>query len=212
MATESMTIHKGLVELKILKERIERSIAESTYCMTALSSAEKIDGIDISELEKTMLSSYNSVKDLIARRNKIKRAIVLSNVMTKITVCGEEMSVAEAIEMKNNGMVYYQKVIEKIRTQYLEATKKCQYDNDIVLGRKATDYVLGIYGQKDIKANPDEVERLKDGFITANTTVIVQGFDIQKAMKDIYKMIDNFNVDIDSELSRSNALTLITIE
>ena len=52
------------------------------------------------EFKKRTTSDFQSLNDLIKRRNQVKNAIVSSNAVTKVTVGGQTMTVAEAIEYK----------------------------------------------------------------------------------------------------------------
>ena len=106
MTHEQMTVHKGLAELKTIDGRINKAISEGVYVIANKHSNEKIKGKSISDFKETMKSSYQKATDLINRRNALKRAIVLSNANTKVTVGGVEYTVAEAIEMKNHGMEF----------------------------------------------------------------------------------------------------------
>ena len=63
-------------------------------------------------------ASLQKVDALIARRRVIKRAIVLSNAVVTVTVANEEMTVAEAIEMKNF-IAYYEEVLSTTEILHL---------------------------------------------------------------------------------------------
>ena len=53
MTKETMTIHQGLAELKILDSRIYNTVATSTFCKENIHSNQKINGV-------SMKSSKNS--------------------------------------------------------------------------------------------------------------------------------------------------------
>lgn len=104
MTTEKMTIHKALCELKTLDARITKSIGETEYVFANKHSNDKVNGMTVAAYCDEIKSGYQRVTDLIKRRDAIKRAVVLSNAVTKVTVGGKEYTVAEAIEMKNRGV------------------------------------------------------------------------------------------------------------
>ena len=103
MTTETMNIHQALVELKTLNKRIESAIREGEWVVANKHSNGKIGGIDLKDFVEEVKSRYQKVTDLIARAEAIKRAVVNSNAITKVTIAGKEYTVAEAIDMKNNG-------------------------------------------------------------------------------------------------------------
>lgn len=100
MTTETMTIHKALCELKTLDSRIKKAIEGSVFVFANKHSNAKVSGKTISAYSDEVKSAYQSACDLIARRDAIKRAVTLSNATTKVTIGGQEYTIAEAIEMK----------------------------------------------------------------------------------------------------------------
>ena len=52
MTKETMTIHQGLAELKILDSRIYNTVATSTFCKENIHSNQKINGVSIEEFKK----------------------------------------------------------------------------------------------------------------------------------------------------------------
>ena len=103
MTTETMNIHQALVELKALEKRIEAAIKEGEWVTANKHSNGKIGGIDLREYMENIKSRHQKVTSLIARTEAIKRAVVNSNAVTKVTIAGKEYTVAEAIEMKEIG-------------------------------------------------------------------------------------------------------------
>lgn len=100
MTTETMTIHKALCELKTLDSRIKKAIEGSVFVFANKHSNAKVPGKTISAYSDEVKSAYQSACDLVARRDAIKRAVTLSNATTKVTIGGQEYTIAEAIEMK----------------------------------------------------------------------------------------------------------------
>ena len=117
--TEKMSIHKALAELKLLDNRIMSAIKNGTYCVANKHSNDKIKGVSIEEYKKIMQGDYDKATDLIKRRNAIKRAIVLSNAVTKVKINDIEYTVAEAIEMKNHGVEFDVMMYDALQKQYL---------------------------------------------------------------------------------------------
>lgn len=66
MTTETMTIHRGLAEIKVLENRILKAISEAKFCAAAKQSMKKLNGVPIEDYKKDAQSSLDSINDLIA--------------------------------------------------------------------------------------------------------------------------------------------------
>lgn len=212
MTTEKMTVHKALAELKLLDNRIEKAIAEGVYCIANKHSNDKINGIPLDDYIKTMWGRYDKAVDLINRRKAIKKAVVLSNAVTKVMVSGTEYTVSEAIEMKNHGVDFDEMLMNAMKKHYGMAQIQIEQENGKELEERAEQYVTAIYGQKEGKTNTADIEKVKADFLTANQYELVDPLNVFEKMEDLEKSINDFMAEVDSELSVSNALTEIEIE
>lgn len=211
MTTEKMTVHKALAELKIIDDRIISAINEGTYCVANKHSNEKIKGIPVDEYKSVIQGYYDKATDLIKRRNAIKRAVVLSNAITKVSVNGEEYTRAEAIEMKNHGVEFDERLLEMLNKQYNKAQAEILKQNGDDLEKRAEQYVIGIYGSKEGKTNTDDFEKTKKDFMTANSFELVDPIKILEKIDALEEKIASFKADVDAALSTSNAVTEIEI-
>lgn len=213
MATvETMTIHKGLAELKILDGRIKKEIQNGLYCAANKHSNDKINGIPIEDFEKSVRGTYDKVTDLINRRKAIKKAVVLSNAKTTVKIADVEYTVAETIEMKNHGIELETLLINAMDKQYQQAQAEVNRQNGNNLEERADQYVTAIYGQKEGKTNSADIDKVRKDFLEANSYEIVDPINVQDKVEALRQKIDAFMADVDSALSVSNALTKITIE
>ena len=211
MTTEKMTIHKALAELKIVDDRIISAINGGTYCVANKHSNEKIKGVSVKEYEGVMQGYYDKATDLIKRRNAIKRAVVLSNATTKVSINGVEYTVAEAIEMKNHGVEFDEKMLATLKKQYDKAQAEILKQNGDDLEKRAEQYVIGIYGSKEGKTNTDDFEKTKSLYLEANKYELVDPINILGKIEKLEEKISKFKVEVDSILSVSNSLTEIEI-
>lgn len=212
MVKEVMSIHKALAELKLLDSRIEKAIAEGIYCVANKHSNDKIGGIPLNEYIKVMQGGYDKATDLINRRKAIKRAVVLSNAVTKVSVANVEYTVAEAIEMKNHGVDFDNLLMNTMQKHYNMAQMQIKKENGKDLEQRAEQYVTAIYGQKEGKTNTADIEKVKSDFLTANQYELVDPLHVLDKIENLEKKINDFMAEVDSALSVSNALTEITIE
>ena len=211
MIHEKMTVHKALAELKTLDDRINSEITGSVFIRANRHNNMKIFGKTIPDFMADTESSYQSVKALINRRNAMKRAVVLSNAITKVEIGGVEYTVAEAIEMNNHGMENLVDLRDCLREQYSSVKRMVESENGDKLVKACENYIQATFGTKEKINNPD-IEMAQKVYMTNNTYDIVTGFDIEKVIKELTDRIDAFKAEVDSALSVSNALTVIEFD
>lgn len=211
MIHEKMTVHKALAELKTLDDRINSEIIGSVFVRANRHNNTKIFGKTIPDFMADTESSYQSVKALINRRNAMKRAVVLSNAVTKVEIGGVEYTVAEAIEMNNHGMENLVDLRNCLREQYSSVKRMVESENGDKLVKACENYIQATFGTKEKVNNPD-IEMAQKVYMTNNTYDIVTGFDIEKVIKELTDRIDAFKAEVDSALSVSNALTVIEFD
>ena len=216
MTTETMTIHKALAELKTIDDRIDKAIRNTTYVLAVKHSAEKINGKTVANFKEDMRSGYQKVTDLIARRDAMKRAVVLSNATTKIKIGENAYTVAEAIEMKNHGMEFRSALLYQMGSAYTAAQNELNRNGGEALEKKAEQYVLAVIAAqpKDSKMSVDSeaMKALRKQYIENNTYDLVDPMDIAKIIEALDAEINEFNAEVDAALSVSNALTVIEFE
>lgn len=218
MTTESMTIHRALVELKTIDSRIEKLIREARFCSYAKKNAKKVQGVDIEDFIGSAKSSYDKISDLIKRRNAIKAAVSKSNSTTEVKIGDAVYTVAEAIAMKQHGMDLWLSLCEAMERQYSESIRMIEQENS-GLDSSADKYINMTYGGKEAVAelDPEILEKARQGYINARQLNLVDGLSggQLKSVKDTFEhleeMIDTFENEVDSALSVSNATTTIEI-
>ena len=211
MTTETMNIHQALVELKTLDKRIESAIQEGDWVVANKHSNGKISGIDLKDFVENVKSRHQKVTSLVARTEAIKRAVVNSNAGTKVTIAGKEYTVAEAIDMKNHGIERLRVLVRRLNHDYTMAKTVADRANGAELERRADDYVRTMIGNTDVKGMTEEVKRLRDEFIKAQTMELVDPIGVLKQIEMLNEQINAFEVNVDSALSVSNALTTIEV-
>ena len=216
MTTEKMTVHKALAELKTMDDRITKAMGAVPYVLAVKHSAEKINGVTISNFKENMKSGYQKVNDLIARRDAMKRAVVLSNATTKVTVGGKEYTVAEAIEAKNHGVEFKKNLLNTMTYAYKSAQNELNRNGDEALEKKAEQYILSMIAAqpKDSKmtVDSDAMKALRKTYIENNKYDLIDPLDVANMMDKLEKEINEFETEVDAALSVSNALTVIEFE
>lgn len=212
MTNETMTVHKALCELKTLDARIKKAVESSVYVFANKHSNAKVSGLSVSDYCAEIKSAYQSATDLIARRDAIKRAVVLSNAITKVTVGGKEYTIAEAIEMKNHGIPTQQTLLNKLKNDSRRARREADENNGERLEMRADEYIRSLYANADMKNLSDEVKKMRADFLTSQVMEIVDPIKVADEIERLETLINTFTVEIDAALSVSNALTEIAVE
>lgn len=212
MNTETMSVHKALCELKTLDARIEKAVNGSRFVFANKHANTKVSGMAVSDYCGEIKKAYQSATDLMARREAIKRAVVLSNAKTTVTVGGVEYTIAEAIEMKNHGLPMKKNLLKKLETDSRRARIEADNNNGDVLEARADEYIKSLYANADMKNLSDEVRKMREAFMAAQIVEIVDPIKISDEIDRLEKQIAEFTVEIDSALSVSNAMTEITVE
>lgn len=216
MTHEKMTVHRALAELKTMDARIDSAIRGTTYVLAVKRSAEKINGVKIDTFKDAMKANDQKVNSLIRRRDAMKRALVISNATTKVTVGGKEYTVAEAIECKVHGMEYMKALKNSMTSAYLAAQAEMKRNDDEVLEKRAEQYVLSVIAAqpKDAKMSVDSeaMKALRKSYIENNAFEMLDPLGVAERIAELDEMIHAFETDVDAALSCSNALTVIEFE
>ena len=207
---ETMTIHKALSELKVLDARINVAINHRFVIANKHTNA-KIGGMPIADFMNDVREAYQSARTLINRRNAIKRAVTQSNAVTLVDINGEKFTVAEAIDMKSKGVEYLQSLHEELSSQLAEAKRTADMENDRI-PNKADEYMRAMYSGADLKNMADEIAKVRDAYIEAQTVEVVDPLNAGEICTKLSEYIDSFMSEVDSALSVSNALTTIVVE
>ena len=216
MTKEKMTIHQALAELKTLDSRIYSAISSSDFVIANKHSNEKINGKPIADYMKDVKSAYQKATDLIERRNAMKRAVIMSNAQTKVVVGDKEYTVAEAIDMKNNGIKNMELLLSKLANCNIRANSEIQMHSGENIEQAAEKYVLSVINSqpKDSKMSieSDAMQAIRKAYIENNTYDKIDPLGVDKLMESMRDNIDSFRTQVDAALSVSNAITVIEFE
>ena len=209
---ERLTVHKALSELKILNDRIQREIDDIQFVLVNKHSNQKINGAPVKEYMEQTKEKYQSVTTLINRRNAIKRAVTRSNAVTTVDINGTEYTVAEAIDMKVVGVNHLRQLLQRMEYQFKQAQNQAERENGDRLDNRADEYMRSLYQNTDLKNMTDELKKVRENFITAQTVEILDPVKVTDEITKLRDKIDAFMSEVDSALSVSNALTTIIVD
>lgn len=207
----TMTIHAGLSYVKNAQKRIDKALETGTFVTYAKNGADKINGELASKVREDVKSSYQSVCDIIKTVEAIKRAISEANAEYTIFVCGEEMTVAEAIYMMNYGIATKKELLETMRRQYASAKRSVEKFNGDDLEKRADQFITSIYGNKE-KATGTDALSAREAFKKQHSYELVDPIGVLSEINALEKWIADFEAEVDGAIQVSNATHTITID
>ena len=210
MEIRKMTITRALNELKLLDNRINDKIT-STQFVAALQNDKKVfNRLTVEEFSKEVHENFDSIKDLISNRDKIKKAIVKSNAETFVEVGGVKMTVAEAIERKNS-IKYEKSVLLMMEGQLKRAEVEVGRGNEEA-EKKAFEALQSVIGKENARApKKEDTDAIYTPVYDKYKWSVIDPINASLIIKELKKNIEDFDNNIDIELSSSNATTFIEI-
>ena len=203
MVKETMTVTKALSELKLLDKKIEKAI---NGCMFIGVMQPKTSATPAEEIIDRIKSDYQKVNDLIDRRNAMKAALVMSNAITTVTVGSKTYSVAEAIDAKANAMRWKSRMLNSMASQAnTAATTYTRMTTDVE--NKALDLVRR--SGEDATTEAAKEMELYQTYIKNNAIVYIDPLDLPDLIQKLADEIDEFTLNVDTQLAVSNATTVL---
>lgn len=202
----SLTITRALVELKTLNSRINKIVDYTTFIMYKTKSKNCHYAED--DFKQSVTSEFQSFNDLVARRDKIKNAIMMSNMTTMVDIAGKKMTVAQAVEFKTT-IGYKTLLLETLIKQRQQVTIETEAHKQKVQS-KIDDNVRIICG-KDSKPDANVIQTVSDGIAKGDPIEVFDPLNLDAVIKTLEKEIEDFSANVDYVLSESNALTKIEV-
>lgn len=204
-----MTVTDALAELTLLEKRIDsaRFQLDDNTLIAVVEVGKVPTGYRSRDEHATQArASLQRVDALIARRRGIKRAIVLSNASTTVAVAGQEMTVAEAIEMKNF-ITYSQSIVDTMQEAHASTRKEYETARARVKERldKLAMEVLG----KNTSA--DKYQSLADSFLEREGVELLDPTNLAEQIENRQAFVQQFESTVDRVLSISNARNNIDV-
>ena len=209
MKTETMSIHRALAELKLIDNKIQKEISRASFAQFKKVVGKTVDNLDVDTFKKNSKASLQAINDLMNRRSAIKSALVLSNAITKVTIAGDEMTVAEAIDKKNTTQSMIN-LINKLKQTWNQVHVKVGTANR-ALDEEALVYFQEITENKD-RLNEATFKTLVNAYKEQRELEVIEGFDVYKEYTKLDDELSEFLTNVDYVLSESNTETKITFE
>lgn len=212
MTTETMNMHKALVERKILPDRIDKLQRECDFIKAVKNSSKKVNGKTIHELENEMKANNQKIDDLTNRLNALEDAITKSNGETMVTINGETITVSMAIERKRKRAARIKARRDRLIMQYRDAMSTYDMNSGDVLEDDANEYVQRILrsqGGTAEKSDERFIKALHDSYIENNEFELIDPLGIKDVIASYDDEIAVLESEYDAALSVSNATTVV---
>ena len=201
-----ITVTEALRELSIYDEKISKAMEMKMFIALA-KEADKKEADE--KLGKKFNANYASITDVIENRRKIKSALIKSNAVTEVTINGEKMTVAEAIDQKNS-MFYRKNLLDKLKSQYRGAlSQKESYDRKM---ESEIDNMLSKIASSEAADVKEKREVIEEAYKANHAYVIIDPLDLKTKIEELEASIEGFEKDVDVALALSNAQTIITVD
>lgn len=206
-----ITITEALCELKLYDSKIQKAIINCQLVNTGKKSSDMLGHVKKDTFKDKAKADYQSINDLISNRDALKRAVVLSNATTNVTVNGEEMTVAAAIEKKSS-IQYLKDLLIAMKDQYSDATRLMQRNNDKMEAQ--IDKMLESFVGKDSdkKVDKNDLDNIAGTYRLANEFELVDPLSIADKIAELESYISGFEGAVDTSLSISNSITYIEVD
>jgi hypothetical protein len=206
---ETMSVSRALVELKTLDKRIEKTL-QNLQPVTIMTGSKMVTGIaSKEEFGKNVTSSYQSLMALVERKRKIKSGIVKSNAITMVTIAGEKMTVAEAIERKNS-IAIEKNIRGNLAEKYSQEVRKVENHN-AQIQKELLRLLQATYSKPETQIEKDDYDKIAIPFRENNEAKLIDPLDIEKKLQSFEEKIDAFESEVDIALTESNARNEIEV-
>lgn len=206
---EKMSLHRALAELKLLDSRIDRGISSIVPIGVQQAGRKVNNHYDKKEFEDGVKADFQSITDLISRRQKIKSAIVQANASTEVNIGGTTYKIAEAINQKVL-IDAKRKFVTKISIELTRAKTVIEKNNSVV-DNNALSIAQTTLNRETAKATDEDALKLITEFTKQNAFNLVDPLSLEDKIKTMTDEIETFESHIDSVLSEINATTFIEI-
>ena len=214
---EKLLITQALDERDLLCKKINSKIQKASFVDMAKNNEENVVNarVDRETFKKQAEASFQQIRDLINRYQKIDAAIVASNASTKIQTSYGEYTVAAAISLRNRLRSIDDKTdfegnllsaMEKTLINHIQAVDTRNRKLEMT-AEGMRDSILG----KETKGKDDKPLEVVDTYVRENTTVLIDPLDLKKKIDEIYEKNDTLLRELDTCIKVSNATTFIEI-
>lgn len=209
MATKTMTMHELLVAIKMTKKRLDayNLISGTAFIATATRNHLESNKDEAEAVRTTLTANLQKVNALISNLDEYEKVRAMVNATTKLTIGGKEMTISDAIKLKEN-IGYRKQLLNKLKDEYASATKTVSENNRMLTARLDKNYA---YASDALPETIQAMTAAKDTEYAKNETVLVDPNKVSEYIEKLAEEIDNFEGQLDAALSYINAVTQVEV-
>lgn len=211
--TAKISITRALTEIKHLSDIINRSTNQAFVGIAKGKDSKKVSvdspTTSVADVETRLKGNLQSVLDLITRRDTLKRAVVLSNARTVVTINGKTMTVAEAIEQKAS-IAFKQNLLQSMRNQFVASRNKVDAANQKLLAEIDV-AVQAAYANEKGKVDEEQYKAVATPRLNQSELSLIDPNKIEEKIAALETELNGFITEVDFVLSESNARTEIEV-
>jgi hypothetical protein len=212
------TVTDALAQATLLENKIQKAIRTAIFDVITF---EKICSprleTEIKQAELDIKAGYHSLTTLIENRHELKAAIIRTNagvskdtvLINTIKVLGKEYTAAELIERKRS-LTLEKSLLNKMKEANIN-TEKALVEKTKEYADKLEAYIKSQVAATNATKNESLVEKCTNDFGPSNRPFRLDPLDLVKKIASYQEYIDTFESEIDRELSKFNARTLLEI-
>lgn len=207
MNTEEMTVYRALNERKLMLKKLEDPSVMNSAALVVAIKKSVVESDEAKKVTRESGAQLQSIIDMTHRLAALDAALIESNAKTQITVAGETMCVAAAIQRKST----INTILKKLMTQ---VTRQVNYATEISAKQTADaeTKALNITGARTTEGMNEDTLDMYNKFVELNKSVLIPVDGIKDPTEFISALaakIDTIEAELDAALSVSNATTTI---
>ncbi|OEH94358.1 hypothetical protein BFG57_08390 [Bacillus solimangrovi] len=200
----TMSIQEGLNELSTLEKRITKALTRRIHFGAVVIGRKAVNGYSNNEeFEKDVKSTYDSARALIKRRTLIKRAIVKKNAEVEVTIGGQTMTLAEAIERKNS-IHFEEQLLHEMERQFTQLMNDLAEKKEYYRDRLDDHLTRSVGKENKEKLNINEDDPMLKFFRDENEPNFIDPINLRKEIDELDLSISMFKEKVDNVLTAAN--------
>lgn len=201
------SITRLLVKKRALENQLESGISIVPLLYKATAANYKAEQAD--NAIKAQQASVDRYKSLLEKRAKIAGAIALSNATNIVTINNVSMTVAEAIDRKNN--IDQEKSLYVALANAVSRLATQEANNDAEVSKQITQRITAVSG-READLTPAVIETIEASVRAQFKEKVAAMPHLDAKATALKESIDKFMEEVDVCLNESNATTMVELE
>lgn len=201
----TMSVAAALNQKKILADRVAKARATT---FVNVRQHGRVPGFATPKgFEDQARANFASIKALLSNLSELKAKIVESNAHTFVTVNGEKMTVAAAIELKTS-IQMHKDLLTTMTAQWTNANALVSRQNDKLQSDTETQVAKVLTG---VDKASEQYLSMVNAAVAQNKVELLDPIKIEREIEQLDAYIQGFEAEIDLALTTSNVVTMIEV-